>query len=74
MKAALLAIVWSVAFYFVGLFGCLWILPSVSSNHHDASVEAAMTGAFFFGPLLAIVAFIAGFLFHRSRKNPPRED
>jgi hypothetical protein len=31
----------------------------MSSNSHDRSVEAAMTGAFFIGPLVAVLAFVA---------------
>jgi lipid-A-disaccharide synthase-like uncharacterized protein len=41
---------------FVGYFMIEWL----SSNAHDRSVEAAMTSAFFLGPLGALVGFVAG--------------
>ena len=66
-KAVLLAFLWGIAFYFIGLFGGLGILPLVSTNSHDGGVEAAMTGAFVLGPLLALAGGVAGFIFHRSR-------
>lgn len=69
MKIVLLAVLWMVPFYFVGLFGCLWLLPLISQNSHDGALEAAMTGAFLCGPLTAILGFAAGFLFHHSRKK-----
>ena len=69
MKAAFLALLWSILFYFVGLFGCVWLLPLISRNAFDGQTEAAMTGAFVAGPLLALAGFVAGFLFHRSRRK-----
>jgi hypothetical protein len=49
----------AVAGYFlVGLF---------SANVHDRSVEAAMTSAFVFGPLGAVVGFVVGFI--RAGRN-----
>jgi len=45
-------------FAFVGYFLIEWL----SSNTHDRSVEAAMTSAFVFGPLGAVIGFIAGFV------------
>jgi hypothetical protein len=37
------------------------LVDAVSSNTHDRSVEAAMTGAFAIGPLVAVIAFVVGF-------------
>lgn len=46
------------------------LVTRVSSNTHDRSVEAAMTGAFVAGPLGAIAGGIAGFLLgRRSRRG-----
>jgi len=42
----------SVGYFLIGQF---------SSNSHDRTVEAAMTGAFVLGPLGAAVAFVVGF-------------
>jgi hypothetical protein len=40
-------------------------VTKLSSNMHDRSSEAAMTGAFVYGPALGLIAFIVGFV--RSR-------
>jgi hypothetical protein len=56
---------WALAGYLIGAFGGGWLVTKLSSNVHDRSTEAAMTGAFVYGPVLALIAFIAGFL--RSR-------
>ena len=47
--------------YLIGAVGGGLLVSLLSSNTHDRSVEAAMTGAFVFGPLLAIVGFVTGF-------------
>jgi len=39
-----------------------YLVLEFSSNHHDRSVEAAMTSVFFYGPVGAVLAFIAGFV------------
>lgn len=46
------------AAYLVGAFGGGLLLYDLSSNTHDASVEAAITGAFVFGPIAALVGFV----------------
>ena len=56
---------WALAGYLIGAFGGGWLVTKFSSNAHDRGTEAAMTGAFVYGPALALIAFIAGFL--RSR-------
>jgi hypothetical protein len=43
--------------YLIGAFGGEWPVATFSSNGHDRSVEAAMTGAFVYGPLLATLTF-----------------
>ena len=45
-----------------------FLVNLLSSNTHDRSVEAAMTGAFVLGPLGAIVGFAIGF----RRSGRPR--
>ncbi len=37
-----------------------FLIASLSSNMHDRSVEAAMTGAFVVGPLGFIIGFVVG--------------
>jgi hypothetical protein len=36
---------------------------------HDRSVEAAMSGAFFFGPMLAVAVFKTALVWRRSAKK-----
>jgi hypothetical protein len=43
--------------YLLGAFGG-GFLVSIFSSNQDRSVEGAMTGAFFLGPLVACIAFI----------------
>ena len=52
---------WALAGYLIGAFGGGWLLTKLSSNTHR-STEAAMTGALVYGPALALIALIAGFM------------
>ena len=65
MKRFGLALLWAMGAYLLGAFGGGWLLSEFSSNIHDRSVEAAMTGAFFFGPALALLAFIVAMVWRR---------
>jgi hypothetical protein len=57
--------------YIVAAFASFFLVLQLSSNMHDREMEAAMTAVFFFGPLAALAAFIAGIV--RSGK-PKRVD
>jgi uncharacterized membrane protein YeaQ/YmgE (transglycosylase-associated protein family) len=46
--------------YLIGAFGGGYLVSLLSTNQHDKEMEAAMTGAFVFGPLAAIVGFVIG--------------
>ena len=48
--------------YAAGGFGGGALVSFLSSNTHDRSVEAAMTGAFVTGPLVAVVGFVVAYL------------
>ena len=48
--------------YVAGAFGGGFLVSLLSSNRHDKSVEAAMTGAFVIGPIVALIASIIAFL------------
>jgi hypothetical protein len=65
LRSLAFAFAWALAGYLIGAFGAGWLMTKLSSNMHDRSTEAAMTGAFVFGPALALIAFIVGFV--RSR-------
>jgi uncharacterized membrane-anchored protein len=58
MKTFGLSILAAIGGYLVGLFGGMVLIQAVSSNTHDQSVEAAMTGAFVFGPFAAVLSVI----------------
>jgi hypothetical protein len=65
LRSLAIGLGWAIAGYLIGAFGGGWLLTKLSSNMHDRSTEAAMTGAFVFGPVMALIAFIVGFV--RSR-------
>ena len=69
MKTFWLALLETIGGYLVGLFGEMLLTEVFSSNTHDTSVEAAMTGAFVFGPLMALIAEIAVFHSRHSRTD-----
>lgn len=46
--------------YLVGAFGGGFLVSLLSTNTHDRSIEAAMTGAFVLGPLAAIIGIVLG--------------
>jgi hypothetical protein len=48
----------AVATYVLGAIAGGFLLDSLSANSHDRSVEAAMTGAFVFGPIAAAIGFL----------------
>lgn len=55
--------------YVVGLFGTMAAIDVFSSNQHDKSMEAAMTGAFVGGPLIALISVIV-ILALRGKRTP----
>jgi Na+/proline symporter len=56
--------------YLGGAFGGGLLVRLFSSNVHDRSLEAAMTGAFVIGPIAAVAGFVAGILLAgRSRRR-----
>jgi hypothetical protein len=68
-----IGLLWGAPFYFVGLALGMWLVNEFSSNTHDRSFEAAVTGAFVTGPLTAVLAFIFGAVRAGSGKIPPVE-
>jgi Na+/proline symporter len=66
MKTIGLAVLAAIGGYIIGLFGGMILIETFSSNVHDKSIEAAMTGAFVIGPLMSVVAVIVVVVF-RSR-------
>jgi hypothetical protein len=53
-------VLWAIPAYLFGAFGGGYLVSMLSSNPHDRSVEAAMTGAFVVGPLAGLIGFVIG--------------
>jgi hypothetical protein len=49
--------------YGIGLFGGMWLVNTFSNNPRDRELEAAMTGAFVIGPVMAILALVGTVIF-----------
>ncbi len=62
MKRFGLGLLYAIGGYLIAAVVGYFLVGQFSSNTHDRSVEAAMTGAFVFGPLGAVIAFIVGFI------------
>jgi hypothetical protein len=62
MKRFGIALLFAVVGYLVAAMASYFFVGVLSSNTHDRSVEAAMTSVFFFGPIGALVAFVASFI------------
>jgi hypothetical protein len=56
-----LSLLAAIAGYLAGAFGGGWLV-STFSHTSDRTVEAAMTGAFVYGPALACAAFAVAFI------------
>ena len=69
MKRFGLALVGGLAGYAVAAAAGYWLTGLRSANVHDASVEAAMTSAFVFGPLGAIGGLVLGALLGARRSS-----
>ena len=67
MKTFGLAVLTAIGGYVVGLGSGILLIETLSSNTHDRSVEAAMTGALVCGPLMAAVSVVV-LLIWRSRR------
>lgn len=53
--------------YVMGLIGGIMAIETFSPNTHDKSFEAAMTGAFVVGPVMAIIAVTVVLITHYRR-------
>ena len=55
-----IGLLWGLGAYVVGALCGAMLISFFSTNQHDKDVEAAMTGAFIFGPLAAFIGFVLG--------------
>ncbi|MEZ5608703.1 MAG: hypothetical protein R3E52_16735 [Burkholderiaceae bacterium] len=60
MKRLMIAALCAVGGYLIAAVAGYLLTMLLSSNMHDRAVEAAMAGAFVWGPLGAVAAFMAG--------------
>jgi len=67
LKAIGIALLSGIGGYVAGIFLGILLVNLFSSNIYDKSMEAGMTGFFVVGPLLALVAAIAGFVIYWQR-------
>jgi divalent metal cation (Fe/Co/Zn/Cd) transporter len=67
MKTFGLVVLAGIGGYIIGLFGGMILIETFSSNVHDKSIEAAMTGAFVICPLMSVAAVIVVVVF-RARQ------
>jgi hypothetical protein len=69
MKTFALGVLAALGGYIIGMLGGMFLIEAFSSNRHDRSVEAAMTGAFVVGPLMAVVAVIVVLVIRAQRAH-----
>ena len=69
MKTFGLGVLAALAGYIIGLLSGMFLIEAFSSNRHDRSMEAAMTGAFVIGPLMAVVAVIVVLVIRARRAH-----
>lgn len=74
IKRILCGLLGAIPGYACGAVLGYFMVEGLSSNTHDRSVEAAMTGAFVFGPLVAVVAFIVGCVLGGRKTTETGED
>ncbi len=63
LRLIVFAILALVVGYGIGLFGGIWLVNTFSNNPRDRELEAAMTGAFVIGPIVAVLTAVATVVF-----------
>lgn len=67
MKTAGLVVLAAIGGYIAGFLAGMGAVEAFSSNSHDKSMEAAMTGAFVSGPSMAVIAVIVVLIYRAQR-------
>jgi hypothetical protein len=67
-------LLWGLGGYLLFAVVGYFLIGTLSSNVHDRSVEAAMTGVFVLGPLGAVLAFILGYVRGGRAAQPEAKD
>jgi hypothetical protein len=71
MRRLLRGLLWGVIGYVAGALGGAALVSLLSTNPHDRSLEAVMTGAFVTGPIIALIGLLLGTLRAPGRGNNP---
>jgi len=74
LKRLGLGLLFGVGGYIAGAIASYFLIRQFSTNMHDRSVEAAMTSAFFIGPVAAVLGFVGGMVAGRRRPAKSGED
>jgi hypothetical protein len=53
-------LLWGFAGYAIGAMLGYFLILQASSNVHDRAMEAGMTAAFVFGPVVGLIGFVVG--------------
>ncbi len=69
MKIFVLSLLAASGGYLIGVGGGILLVNLLSTNTHDKSVEAAMTGALVIGPVVALLSFIVTLTYLLRRKG-----
>lgn len=73
MRRLFKALAYAVVGYGAGALAGYAGVQLLSTNMHDRAVEAAMTGAFVTGPLVALLASVLGATLSMCRRDPRRQ-
>ena len=65
-------LLFAIAGFILAAIASYFLILEFSSNVHDRSVEAAMTSAFFFGPVGSVLGFVGGVIFGGRRSLKQR--
>lgn len=68
MKTLGMAFLWGLGGYVAGVPLGIFLINAFSRNTHDKAMEAGMTGAFFVGPIVALIAALAGGIWYAQRQ------
>ena len=69
MKTFALGVLAALGGYIIAMLGGMFLIQAFSSNRHHRPVQAAMTGAFVVGPLMAVVAVIVVLVIRAQRAH-----
>jgi uncharacterized membrane protein YfcA len=70
-RRLLLGCLWGAASYLAGALAGVLLTTMLSSNTHDKSMEAVMTGAFYTGPVAAVLGFVLAAALTKPAKARP---